>query len=1073
MGGDKVSIADGSVYTCKPGPTVPWCAIAAYAPGTTVGNSAWTLETAGTPAASSAKTETVTKSAGFSGPLEVKLSPMPTKRPASLYVKGWSDPSGGILEHGAVLVPNNLQDKELADSRVKATFVYAGSGGNGDAGSPYFFPGLWGATMYPYTTIGMINMARRAEAMRPDGKTIMPTLVVYTAELSGGGDGTQDLLDIPTHGNPQAEFLREHFFNLIVEAATLLASADSKHPYPGTIIMNPDMLGAMQQNNVINLAYRNPDGSFVKVPVRAKLQAAIDKLYDFWSTADAATKKSFPMSLPSAKPAIPSDIEDNLLGWFQASNWVIKAFGADKIPFGWQINLWAQGTSAWIHGQGGNKNMPHTPDTLWKEAGQPVSAFLDYVKVFQGKYKPDFVVFDRYELDDFNPNARNANYAYDSQDWDNFVTFVSQISSHLSLPALLWQIPASHLVAEGAPVKKYDAAKHFGAGGTYFMGDATFAGTGTSKISQLIKSMPLPNAGQAAVWYGNAKTIGEYLDKYPKYDWSTNNLQKLINANVFGVLWGGGNTTGVFETSSSGHDDGWMFNKVVQYYNSPLPLVAKALPATPSSAALSTTATASTTTATTTAPMPSTPISTTTTTSTPAGGVSSGISTTSTTSSTGSSSSASTYPVAAYKPQITFAPAPTGYPTNEQFAAAETAAARGVGPGGAQQLELIRSALRVLDDALVDKVAPGNSANPDNVKRVERVLGEKLYEQLFPVREIAYSYANLLKAVAKFPVYCMTYKDGRDSDMICRRLLATSFAHFVQETGGNTASLTPDQVKQGGFLARHGNSGLAAIAPAQSIATWNQGLWYLREMGFTETTPNGYGECVFRGQGTSLAPIYYPCAQFSPGNYKSYFGRGAKQLSYNYNYGPFSTSLYGNPHVLLDKPELVADTWLNLASAVWFAVFPQSPKPPMTWVVDGTWVPNAVDTANNMKPGFGATIQIINGGVECGSQAAQEVQQVRNRIAAYREFTKALNVPIESEDALGCAKSKGFQPGSAVETKTYLDRSWSAPFACQTVGYWTPFSLAVPGDYKACVDFYFRAKVTINGSTVIDNTKQQ
>ena len=37
--------------------------------------------------------------------------------------------------------------------------------------------------------------------------------------------------------------------------------------------------------------------------------------------------------------------------------------------------------------------------------------------------------------------------------------------------------------------------------------------------------------------------------------------------------------------------------------------------------------------------------------------------------------------------------------------------------------------------------------------------------------------------------------------------------------------------------------------------------------------------------------------------------------------------MYGDTETLLSAPELVADTWLNFASAFWFFVTPQPPKP--------------------------------------------------------------------------------------------------------------------------------------------------
>ncbi len=57
--------------------------------------------------------------------------------------------------------------------------------------------------------------------------------------------------------------------------------------------------------------------------------------------------------------------------------------------------------------------------------------------------------------------------------------------------------------------------------------------------------------------------------------------------------------------------------------------------------------------------------------------------------------------------------------------------------------------------------------------------------------------------------------------------------------------------------------------------------------------------------------------------------RGAKQISYNYNYGQFSTFVSGDAASLLQHPQLVSTTWLALASAVWFFVMPQPPKPSM------------------------------------------------------------------------------------------------------------------------------------------------
>ncbi|MEP8939517.1 glycoside hydrolase family 19 protein [Enterobacter mori] len=351
-------------------------------------------------------------------------------------------------------------------------------------------------------------------------------------------------------------------------------------------------------------------------------------------------------------------------------------------------------------------------------------------------------------------------------------------------------------------------------------------------------------------------------------------------------------------------------------------------------------------------------------------------------------------------------------------------------------MQSVKDTIRTLDNASVEQIEPGRASNPANVKRVEGILKESDWEYLFPLRAKDYSYSNFLKAVGKFPALCDTYKDGRDSDAICRKELATMFAHFAQETGGHE-SWRPE-------------------------AEWRQALVYVREMGWSEGQKGGYnGECntdVWQGQ-------TWPCGKDKDGDFLSYFGRGAKQLSYNYNYGPFSEAMYGDVKVLLEKPELVADTWLNLASAIFFFAYPQPPKPSMLQVIDGTWQPNDHDKANGLVPGFGVTTQIINGGVECGGPT--EIAQSQNRIKYYKEFANYLKVPVPADEVLGCANMKQFDEGGAGALKIYWEEDWGwsadtpdgKTYSCQLVGYQTPFSAFKEGDYTKCVQKFYKVNI--------------
>lgn len=113
----------------------------------------------------------------------------------------------------------------------------------------------------------------------------------------------------------------------------------------------------------------------------------------------------------------------------------------------------------------------------------------------------------------------------------------------------------------------------------------------------------------------------------------------------------------------------------------------------------------------------------------------------------------------------------------------------------------------------------------------------------------------------------------------------------------------------------------------------------------------------------------YPCM---PG--KTYHGRGPIQLSWNYNYGACGAALSID---LLNNPDLVlTDSAIAFMTALWFWMTPQSPKPSCH---------DAISTS-----GFGMTINIINGGLECGQ--GQVTSQAQHRIQLYEQFTQQLGV---------------------------------------------------------------------------------
>ena len=295
-----------------------------------------------------------------------------------------------------------------------------------------------------------------------------------------------------------------------------------------------------------------------------------------------------------------------------------------------------------------------------------------------------------------------------------------------------------------------------------------------------------------------------------------------------------------------------------------------------------------------------------------------------------------------------------------------------------------RSLTCVLSSDQVDKVSAGTDDNPTNVQILQRILPQQTFQEIFPRANPAYTYDNFLKAVGAFPAVCR-------SEDSCRRELAAMFAHFQQET---------------------------------------LGLFYLEEI----------NKSPYCAQWTAWVTQSFPC---SPG--RKYYGRGAKQLSWNYNYGAFSLAIFGDAEVLLRQPELVATTWLNFASAVWFFVTPQPPKPAMLEILTGAWRPTQADLSGNILPGFGATTLVINGALECGPSPANPSAST-NRQHYYRLYADMFGLDI-SQEKLDCADMAQFSSAGAASPALY----WEPGQACSLVTWQTAFSALVDGNYQRCL----------------------
>jgi basic endochitinase B len=176
------------------------------------------------------------------------------------------------------------------------------------------------------------------------------------------------------------------------------------------------------------------------------------------------------------------------------------------------------------------------------------------------------------------------------------------------------------------------------------------------------------------------------------------------------------------------------------------------------------------------------------------------------------------------------------------------------------------------------------------------------------------------------------------------------------------------------FLAQisHETTGGWAAAPD---GPYSWGLCFIEEVG-----------CENNGCPQYCDPnnAQYPCA---PG--KTYHGRGAIQLSWNYNYGQAGDALGVD---LLGDPDLVkTDSKLAIQTAMWFWMTEQRPKPSAHDVMAGNWTPSPQDEALGRLPGFGMTTNIINGGLECSMPGNSKVE---DRVGFFERYADLLTTDV-------------------------------------------------------------------------------
>lgn len=288
------------------------------------------------------------------------------------------------------------------------------------------------------------------------------------------------------------------------------------------------------------------------------------------------------------------------------------------------------------------------------------------------------------------------------------------------------------------------------------------------------------------------------------------------------------------------------------------------------------------------------------------------------------------------------------------------------------------------------------------------LLTEKQYQDLFPQHNAFYSYQAFIKAVKQL---------GNIQVKITRRAVSVYQIIRTNKTTGKASIVRQDvdwnedwakQKPDSSFVVDFGKfcNEKDALSNRKELAAFFANIAHETRHGENEKYDDGL--MLIHENNTSL-PYIGESDEYPPVAGKKYYGRGPMQLSYNGNYGYASDCILGDDKILLNNPDLVeTDPVIAFETAIYFWMMPQTHKPSAHDVMIGKWQPKASDKAKGRTPGFGMTINIINGEVECNK--GENMYNMKDRIGYYQHFLAKLNIK-DDNCACSCGKMQPYLYG--------------------------------------------------------------
>ncbi len=303
----------------------------------------------------------------------------------------------------------------------------------------------------------------------------------------------------------------------------------------------------------------------------------------------------------------------------------------------------------------------------------------------------------------------------------------------------------------------------------------------------------------------------------------------------------------------------------------------------------------------------------------------------------------------------------------------------------------------------------GNVSNPaiaiPKPAVVFNLITEKQFNDLFPQRDKFYTYNSFMQAIKEL---------GLIKVKISRR--AASVYQFIRtdKSTGKSTTVRQDadwneawaKVKSDSiYTIDYGNFCTESdiLTNKKELAAFFAHIAHETRHGEDGTYTDGL---MFTHESNTALTYILPNNDYPAVKGKKYYGRGPMQLSFNGNYGYASDCIFGDHKILLNNPDLVdTDPVVAFKTAIYFWMTPQTYKPSAHDVMIGKWKPNAADKAAGRLPGFGMTINIVNGAMECNK--GENNSGMTDRIAFYQYFLKKLGAS-DPNCACSCGKMKTY-----------------------------------------------------------------